>query len=382
LEEIPQGFPKPTPQTVVHDHGGHTSMASSRPHRARKGPPSTAKTSWNPSSFPYPVDYNDHFETPLQAYRDIQPMIDWLFSCDGDCVTDCIDDASKSDHRISTPPVLYDPYYCNGKSKVLLESLGYENVVHERRDFYEDIRLNRVPRHDVFVTNPPYSDDHKIKCLEYCCSKLVGSASDHPTKRTVPFFVLVPAYVASKAYYRSCLLKYGLLGKGGRCGTDSGDGGGVVYLVPNRTVSGGSNSNSNQQGKDAYQYEHPEGTGHEVSPFASLWICGIGTERARVVRNWWQTHSARERQRKDDLSSFPSTATLYCSLDELEEAGVISTERRPNPKQRRRKRNQLVMACEPAGAPAPEKGATTDSLPANKKSKYRDESGKRSRKRF
>jgi hypothetical protein len=369
-------FPTTTAKTTSTIVAG-TNMASSRPRRRTpKGPPSTAKTSWNPSSFPYPVDYNDHFETPLQAYRDIQPMIDWLFACGRD---DGIDAAGKSDRRISTPPVLYDPYYCNGTSKVLLESLGYENVLHERRDFYEDIRLNRVPRHDVFVTNPPYSDDHKIKCLEHCCSQLVGSASDHPTNRAVPFFVLVPAYVASKAYYRSCLIKHGLLGK---CDGNGGDGG-VVYLVPNRTTSGG--SNNNQEGKDAYQYEHPEGTGHEVSPFASLWICGIGKERARVVRNWWQNRSARESQREDDSSSssLASTATLYCSLDELEEAGVIATERRPNPKQRRRKRKQVVMAGEPAGAAPPEKAAAvTDTPPTNKKSKYRDESGRRDRKRF
>jgi hypothetical protein len=364
-------------------------MAANRPQPSRpppphtpKGSPTAPKSAWNPS-FPYPVDYNDHFETPLQAYRDIQPMIDWLFS--GDSRDDGRDTAASNRRPTTRMPVLYDPYYCHGKSKVMLESLGYENVVHERRDFYEDIRTNRVPRHDVLITNPPYSDDHKIRCLEHCCSRLVSSPSSDATgsspttkvARSVPFFVLVPAYVASKAYYRSCLQKHGLLEKSG-----SDIGGGVVYLVPNR-ASGGSSS-SGKEGGDAYQYEHPEGTGHLISPFASLWICGIGIDRARGVREWWTTRNAHGKTKDSSSSSTTGEGgvTLYCSLDELEEAGVITTERRPNPTQRRRKRKQLASAIEPTSAPPAMAEAATDSRRANKKSKYRDKSGTRQRKRF
>jgi hypothetical protein len=367
-------------------------MAANRPQPSRpprthtpKGPPTAPKSSWNPS-FPYPVDYNDHFETPLQAYRDIQPMIDWLFS--GDSRDDGRDTTAASNRRSTTRmPVLYDPYYCNGKSKVVLESLGYENVVHEKRDFYEDIRTNRVPRHDVLITNPPYSDDHKIRCLEYCCSRLVGSPSSDATRssattkvaRSVPFYVLVPAYVASKAYYRSCLQKHGLLETSG-----SDIGGGVVYLVPNRASSGG--SSIGKEGGDAYQYEHPEGTGHLISPFASLWICGIGSDRARVVREWWITRNAHGPGKNSPSTACGGdggcTVTLHCSLDELEEAGVITTERRANPKQRRRKRKQLAGAIEPTTASPAMAEAAADSRQANKKSKYRDEAGTRQRKRF
>eukprot|EP00429_Kryptoperidinium_foliaceum_P028735 CAMPEP_0176149746 /NCGR_PEP_ID=MMETSP0120_2-20121206/76417_1 /TAXON_ID=160619 /ORGANISM="Kryptoperidinium foliaceum, Strain CCMP 1326" /LENGTH=55 /DNA_ID=CAMNT_0017486567 /DNA_START=26 /DNA_END=190 /DNA_ORIENTATION=- len=38
---------------------------------------SDRKKRWKPK-FEYPVDYNDHFETPLVAYEDILPLLDAL----------------------------------------------------------------------------------------------------------------------------------------------------------------------------------------------------------------------------------------------------------------------------------------------------------------
>ena len=35
-----------------------------------------------------------------------------------------------------------------------------------------------------------------------------------------------------------------------------------------------------------YEYEHPEGTGHERPPFASIWYCGVGKENVSRIR-WW-----------------------------------------------------------------------------------------------
>lgn len=134
-----------------------------------------------PRPFPYRVDYNDHFETPKIAYVDICPLLDIISAKSREC--HCI----------------YDPYFCNGRTKTLLCELGFSNVVHECRDFYQDIENDTIPHHDTFVSNPPYSDQHKEKCLEFVLEQL--RAKDRP------FFILMPNYVAAREYYRKLVEK-------------------------------------------------------------------------------------------------------------------------------------------------------------------------------
>jgi hypothetical protein len=144
-----------------------------RNHSRKPKTESCGKITWS-AQYPYQVDYCDHFETPFQAYQDIAPIMDELLS-----VKHC---PRTSDAHISTLPTgmkappdpildghrkktrakirIYDPYYCNGASACILRDLGY-TPVHEKRDFYEDIRRNEVPPHDILVTNPPYSDQNK-----------------------------------------------------------------------------------------------------------------------------------------------------------------------------------------------------------------------------
>ena len=146
---------------------------------------------WKPS-FDYKVDYNDHFETPQCAYEDILPLLDGL-------------NKSRKNH------VIYDPYYCNGRVAVLLKQLGFDQVIHAKRDFYKDVENNEVPEHDTLVTNPPYSENHKEKCIEFCIRQF-----QHEGKA---FFLLMPNYVAAKNYFRSLLNEKG-------CMED------VAYVVP------------------------------------------------------------------------------------------------------------------------------------------------------
>lgn len=80
--------------------------------------------------YPYRTDYNDHFETPLEAYEHIVPLLDALHP-------------NRNEH------IIYDPYYCNGQTKVLLSNLGFSKVKHEKRDFYQDIMMNNVPFHGM-----------------------------------------------------------------------------------------------------------------------------------------------------------------------------------------------------------------------------------------
>jgi hypothetical protein len=140
----------------------------------------SAARKWS-QPFPYKVDYNDHFETPEIAYRDILPLLDFVSG------------KSRELHRI------YDPYFCNGRTKKLLQDLGFPNVVHECRDFYHDMTNDTVPQHDTLVTNPPYSDQHKEKCLTFVLEQLRTKGR--------PFFVLMPNYVAAREYYRTLVEK-------------------------------------------------------------------------------------------------------------------------------------------------------------------------------
>lgn len=134
----------------------------------------SSKSSWS-REFPYKADYNDHFETPEVAYRDILPLLDSI-------------QPSRDKHCI------YDPYFCNGRTKTLLMGIGFENVKHECRDFYKDIENDQVPKHDTLITNPPYSDQHKEQCIEFALEQL--------RSKNRPFFALMPNYVAAREYYR------------------------------------------------------------------------------------------------------------------------------------------------------------------------------------
>jgi hypothetical protein len=97
-------------------------------------------------SFPYDTDYCDHFETPPQAYDDIAPILDLLL----------LSTQKPSRSKVT----IYDPYFCDGRAGRVLRELGFQ-VQHDKRDFYKDIQNGEIPHHDILVTNPPFSDQHK-----------------------------------------------------------------------------------------------------------------------------------------------------------------------------------------------------------------------------
>jgi hypothetical protein len=162
---------------------------------------------------------DDHCETALEAYEHIKPLL--LHLCK---------DLSKDacDLRI------YDPYFCTGKTKKLLKSLGFSQVYNEcdaaavfctvqrvriclpptstaflllygkdedvavslkqlcfrNEDFYEKLRKGSLPTYDCLVTNPPFSGTHIEQLLQHCCSS--GK----------PWLILMPTYVALKDWYQ------------------------------------------------------------------------------------------------------------------------------------------------------------------------------------
>jgi len=403
-----------------HRHRLSTTSTTQAPAEAPTSQlPSFASSS---SSFPFPTEYNDHFETPLKAYEDIRPLLECILeeqqqrrrhrqqsnqntvgregppASTASTITASI--SSSSSTSTSTPKsslTLYDPYYCNGRTKALLKQLGFDNVVHEKRDFYGDIRDGTVPEYDVLVTNPPYSDIHKSKCLGFCFEQLADRGDGGKS-----FFVLLPDYVAAKQYYRELLKEHGFDdgGAGDRRRNDAPPAI-IFYLVPD----------------EPYEYDHPEGTGKSTSPFRSIWFCGTsvgigGTSRSTStagdnIRSVWE-HLA--------LNRTTTLPRMYTSLQELEENNVVSFQRkRPNPKQRRKrklaaleKRESSIVQDRPTTAqrappvpfvrPSPARrdagadGPTTNASKqreenvsgssGNKRSKYRDATGNRTKRRF
>jgi len=252
----------------------------------------------NASSFPYEVDYNDHFETPIEAYQDILPLLDLVAPTTTTTTITTTKQPKRSKH------ILYDPYYCDGKAATLLHTLGFTNVQHEKCDFYEKIRNNDVPFHHTLVTNPPYSGDHKEKCVEYAVKGLRG--------RDDVFFLLMPNYIALKEYFRVAIAD--------EEGKEPKD---IVYVIP----------------PSSYEYDHPEGTGHDIPPFASIWFCGLGTaasEKAKVIFNRLNQNNFKT---GNDTKRPPSV--LVSTLEELKQRNAVPNQKRLNPRQRRKQKQRL-----------------------------------------
>eukprot|EP00931_Biecheleriopsis_adriatica_P054801 TRINITY_DN32283_c0_g1_i1.p1 TRINITY_DN32283_c0_g1~~TRINITY_DN32283_c0_g1_i1.p1 ORF type:complete len:312 (+),score=59.48 TRINITY_DN32283_c0_g1_i1:57-992(+) len=130
---------------------------------------------------PFRANPDDHCETAPQAFCDVAPLLRLLATRLG-----------KRPEELS----IYDPYFCSGASKRHLAALGFPNVHNACEDFYAVQREGRIPRHDVVVTNPPYSEDpdggknHVAKLLHFL-------ARDRK-----PFLLNMPEYVASTGYYK------------------------------------------------------------------------------------------------------------------------------------------------------------------------------------
>lgn len=141
--------------------------------------------------------------------------------------------------------------------------------INENRDFYADISSVRVPAHHVLVTNPPYSGDHKHRLVEYLFNTYRQSIVRGRTP--TPFYLLLPGWVATKAYWRQFLWALKQVHKGNTRvnmefalqvtrGLDAEleEEAGVFYYVP----------------AERYVFQQPEGQGRENSPFWGVWVCG------------------------------------------------------------------------------------------------------------
>jgi hypothetical protein len=259
------------------------------------------KNSWSSGSYPYPTDYNDHFETPACAYADIYPLLQYHLQ--------------KNKKSNNEAVIIYDPYFCTGSAATLMEQTFQRNkdklplpspvrIHHKKADFYVDIKQNKFPQYDILVTNPPYSSNHKERCLEFAVNQLKTNGR--------PFFLLMPNYVSTKEYFRKSTQTIK-----------------VVFIAPS----------SNHP----YEYSHPEGTGHEKSPFESVWFCGVsGNEDMKALKDYFVKFHSKH------TSSNP-TPRWAESLQGLIKVGGVSGEKRKNPRQRKKMR---LLAMQKAGTGA------------------------------
>ena len=246
-----------------------------KPTRAPSGQPThqpNNKASRQPSAQPgysFEVDYNDHFETPFVAYRDLKPFLELSL--------------------VGADPLVYDPYYCQGRVCEYLQRLGYSRVVNENADFYQRVRDNCVPKHDILVTNPPYSGEHKQQLLAYLLARSCVAVR--------PFALLLPAYTATKSYWREFVEK---------TAARHGEASAFLYLMP----------------PSSYEYDHPEGTGKELPPFYSCWFLG-------------GFPSSRSTYIEKGLARSGLGLLVLRSVEALVEKGFVVA-KRPNPKRRKK----------------------------------------------
>jgi len=105
----------------------------------------------------------DDFDTPLYVWK---MLLDYL-------------DLGKN-------TIIYEPFYNNSKSKTYLGKIGYNNVIHENEDFFENYDKYK---YDIILSNPPYSIKQNILKVLYKIDK--------------PFVLIVPTAIISKLYVKN-----------------------------------------------------------------------------------------------------------------------------------------------------------------------------------
>jgi hypothetical protein len=130
-------------------------------------------------SLPFIVDPDDHCETSHVAYMHVAPILSYI--------------ATRIGRKCSSTLKIYDPYYCAGTVIQHLAKLGFQNVYNKPEDFYQVIQEQRLPQHDVVVTNPPYSGDHFERLLKFLCDN-----DNNNNDKKKPALLLIPEHLSKK----------------------------------------------------------------------------------------------------------------------------------------------------------------------------------------
>lgn len=201
---------------------------------------------------PFDANMDDHCESPLEAYKDVAPVLRRLATKLG---------KKPSELRI------YDPYFCAGAVARHLDELGFPNVYNKCEDFYRTIATASVPDHDVLVTNPPYSDYHLRRLLRFC------------RKNEKPFLLLLPNYVCKKDFYREALKI--------DCSHERHEE--PTYLTPRRRYMYWTPKGLHRRSRTQ---NHASSLGFRTSPFVSFWYIDLSPAISKREFSCWYQKKA------------------------------------------------------------------------------------------
>lgn len=120
---------------------------------------------------------------------------------------------------------IYEPFFSNGVSKTYLQQLGYNNVIHENEDFFENyVRYE----YNIILSNPPYTIKKNILKILYKIDK--------------PFVLIMPTSIINKLYIKS------IFGKN----IDK-----IQYIIPHKRI----------------QFERLDGYNQKRTCFDTLFFC-------------------------------------------------------------------------------------------------------------
>ncbi|EPY37346.1 hypothetical protein AGDE_06588 [Angomonas deanei] len=264
-------------------------------------------------SHPFRANFNDHFETSLEALRDVLAAVQEV----------------RQQLRPSTPEkfTLYDPYYCSGTVVASWAQLDMPNVINENVDFYATMANHTIPVHDMLVTNPPFSDDHIPRLMKFLADGNDGR----------PWAFLAPDYVATKPWYiqfvnehyaKATRVAKGVLRGPAPTAPRS-------FALPPYLAAGNTAATKVLPvepfyiiPKQKYDFHHPvEGVGKEHSHFKSMWYVWAGRHTNDVVRA-----SRVELLRRHPTGAAPA---VVHGLEALKESNLVaSTDKRLNPERR------------------------------------------------
>ena len=242
------------------DDGAAAAAAKTKKKRRKK---KKAADSWMQSTtrHAFAVSPSDHAETPVNAYEDLAPFLR------------------------AVGGRIYDPYYCDGgvMERLARWPLGFRDVINENRDFYADIESESVPRHDLLMTNPPYSGDHVDRLISHVVA----------AKR--PFALLIPTYYLGREAWRRAASQL------------TPD---PFYVCPHRR----------------YAYLPPAwardaAAARTTAPFTTAWFC-------------WRPQGATGLQFSSRVDVFRSVASVASQYRDVTD----SLKKRPNPKARKRQK--------------------------------------------
>jgi hypothetical protein len=193
--------------------------------------------------FPFPIDPDDHCESPMEAYRDIVSLLTFT----GTRIY------SKTSFNMLR---IYDPYYCDGAVIRNFTELGFSNVRNCKEDCYtawETATLssdnNVMETFDALVTNPPYSGNHIERLMQFV-------TSDKYVRSRKPWFLLLPQWVHKKDYYINST-------------TNKSHAIQPFYLIPQKRYI--------YKPPPNFRCSKKSDVHKKSSPFVSMWYCWGGT---------------------------------------------------------------------------------------------------------